>query len=202
MFLPPRRSNFSINSSRQKTPLHCVQPSRKASWSSLCRRPRELPWLEKSQIPAGAQLITDPNQSLINVDATYAVSDTGELRRDWGQGTYTIDTPRSQAAMGWIGGKQINLADVSIAVTTRNATVAVQSLDQANISESHSILISLGARSVPESGNRMPFHSEPVVGRLTIRARKGLKLYKQLRVRGSSTRNPHHVREWPISDQP
>ena len=26
----------------------------------------------------------------------------------------------------------------------------------------------------------MPFHSEPVVGRLTIRARKGLKLYKQL----------------------
>ena len=65
----------------------------------------ELPWLEKSQIPAGAQLITDPNQSLINVDATYAISDTGELRRDWGQGTYTIDTPRSQAAMGWIGGK-------------------------------------------------------------------------------------------------
>ena len=32
----------------------------------------ELPWLEKSQIPAGAQLITDPNQSLINFDATYA----------------------------------------------------------------------------------------------------------------------------------
>ena len=26
---------------------------------------RELPWLEKSQIPAGAQIITDPNQSLI-----------------------------------------------------------------------------------------------------------------------------------------
>ena len=96
------------------------------------------------------------------------VSDTGELRRDWGQGTYTIETPRSQAAMGWIGGKQIDLADVGIAVRTRNATVAVQSLDQANISESRSILISLGARSVPEPGNRMPFHSEPVVGRLTI----------------------------------
>lgn len=143
-------------------------------------RTTELPWLEKSQIPVGAQLITDPNQSLINVNATYAISDTGELRRDWGQGTYTIDTPRSQAAMGWIGGEEIRLADVSIAVTTRNATVAVQSLDQANIREAHSILISLGARSVPESGNRMPYHSEPVVGRLTIHARKGLKLYKQL----------------------
>jgi len=141
---------------------------------------RELPWLEKSQIPPGAQLITDPNQSLIKPDATYAVSDTGELRRDWAQGTYTIDSPRSQAAMGWIGGKQINLADVGIAVTTRNATVSIQSLDQTNIRESRSILISLGARAVPESGNRTPFHSEPVEGRLTIRAGKGLKLYKQV----------------------
>jgi hypothetical protein len=42
---------------------------------------RQLPWLEKSEIRAGEQLITDPNQSLINVDATYAISDTGELAR-------------------------------------------------------------------------------------------------------------------------
>ena len=82
--------------------------------------------------------------------------------------------------MGWIGGKQITLADVGIAVTTRNATVSIQSLDQTNIRESRSILISLGARAVPESGNRTPFHSEPVEGRLTIRAGKGLKLYKQV----------------------
>ena len=140
---------------------------------------KELPWLEKSQMPVGAKLITNPNQSLIDQDATDVASDTGELRRDWGKGTYMIDAPRSQSAMGWIGGKQIDLTDVSIAVTTRNATVAVQSLDRGNISEAHSILISLGARSIPESGNRMPFHSEPVVGRLTIRARKGLKLYKE-----------------------
>ena len=82
---------------------------------------RELPWLEKSQIPSGAQLITDPNQSLINVDATYAISDTGELRRDWGKGIYTIDTPRSQALWAGSAAKQITLADVDIAVTTRNA---------------------------------------------------------------------------------
>ena len=78
---------------------------------------KELPWLGRSSIPLGAQLITDPNQSQINADTTFVVSDTGELRRDWGQGTYTIDTPRSQAAMGWIGDKQIDLGDVSIAVT-------------------------------------------------------------------------------------
>jgi hypothetical protein len=138
----------------------------------------ELPWLEKSQIPPGAKVISDPDKPLLDNAATYAVSDTGELRRDWNQGMYTIDTPRSQVAMGWIGGKQINLADVNIAVTTRNATVAVQSLDEKAIRDSQSILISLGARSVPASGNRMPFHSEPVLGHLTIRASEGLKLYK------------------------
>jgi hypothetical protein len=139
----------------------------------------ELPWLEKSQIPSGAQLITDPNQSLIDVDANSTISDTGELRRDWEQGTYTIDTPRSQVAMGWIGGKQISLADVGVAVATRNATVAVQSLDQNSIRESRGIQISLGARSVPDPRNQTIFRSEPVIGRLTIQAGKGLKLYKQ-----------------------
>jgi hypothetical protein len=141
---------------------------------------KELPWLEKSQIPTGSQLITDPNQSVISSDATYAVSDTGELRRDWDQGTYTINTPQSQVAMGWIGSKQVNLGDVRVAVITPNATVAVQSLDQNAISESRNILISLGARSVPESKNRMPFRSEPVLGHLAIHASGGMKLYKQV----------------------
>ena len=142
---------------------------------------RELPWLEKSAIPAGAKIITDPKQSLINSDAAEAVSDTGELRRNWEQGTYTINTPRTQAAMGWIGGKKITLADVEIATITRNATVAVQSLDENPISKSGAILISLGARSVPKSANQSPFYSEPVEGQLIIRAPKGLKLYAKSR---------------------
>ncbi len=140
---------------------------------------RELLWLEKSPIPAGAEVITDPKQSLISSDAAEAVSDTGELRRNWEQGTYTINTPRTQAAMGWIGGKKISLADVDIAATTRNATVAVQSLDENLISKSGAILISLGARSVPKSADQLPFYSEPVEGQLIIRAPKGLKLYKK-----------------------
>jgi hypothetical protein len=138
---------------------------------------RELPWLEKSQIPASAKIIADPNLSLIDGRASEAVSDTGELHHNWDQGIYTIDAPRTQAAMGWIGGKRIALADVEIAATTRNATVAVQSLDGKNIGEARAIMISLGARSIPESGNHMPFHSEPVTGELKIRAGAGLKLY-------------------------
>jgi hypothetical protein len=140
-------------------------------------RTKELPWLEESHIPPDAQVITDPNRSLLGFDATYAVSDTGELRHDWGQGTYTIDTPRSQVAMGLVGGKTITLSDVTIAVTTPNATVAIQSLGQDRISQSRNILISLGSASVPESGNRTPFRSQAIAGEISIRASQGLKLY-------------------------
>ena len=81
--------------------------------------------------------------------------------------------------MGQIGGKLIRLAHVDIEVSTPSATVAVQSLDEKSIDEAGSILISMGARSVPKAANETPFYSEPVTGRLTIRARKGLKLYPQ-----------------------
>jgi hypothetical protein len=139
----------------------------------------ELPWLEKSQIPPGAQLITNPNLPVIDKNAKMIVSDTGQIQHNWDQGTYTINTARTQAAMGWIGGKDITLNDVKIAVTTRNATVAVQSLNDKAISDSHAIMISLGARSVPTSLNQPSFHSEPVTGWLTIRAVRGLHLYKR-----------------------
>jgi hypothetical protein len=140
-------------------------------------RTKELSWLEESHIPPDAHVITDPNRSLLSFDATYAVSDTGELRHDWGQGTYTIDTPRSQVAMGWVGGKTITLSDVTISVTTPNATIAIQSLSQNRISQSRNILISLGSASVPGAGNRMPFRSQPIAGEISIRTRQGLKLY-------------------------
>lgn len=138
---------------------------------------KELPWLARSPIPEGARVIADPKHSVINVDAAEAISDTGELRRNWEKGTFVIDSPRSQAVTGWIGGMKINLADVSIGVITRNATVAVQSLSESPIRNSRTILISVGARSIPQTGNRLPYYSEPVEGQLAIRAPGGLKLY-------------------------
>ena len=137
---------------------------------------KELPWLEQGTPPAGAKVFSDPQQSFLAANAGEADSDSGELRRNWDKGTLTINTPRTQAAMGWIGGNKIALADISIAASTRNATVAVQSLDGKPISESDKILISFGARSVPESENKLPFRSEPVEAQLDIRARKGLTL--------------------------
>ena len=140
---------------------------------------RELPWLEKSHVPAGAKVITDPDKSVIDAGASEAVSDTGELRRNWEQGIYTINSPNTQAATGWIGGKKINLADVDVDIDTPNASVAVQSLDENRINQAQSILISLGTPSVPESGNHMPFHTQLILGHLSIRAPAGLRLYER-----------------------
>ena len=139
----------------------------------------QLPWLKPSHIPPYAKVITDPEQSLLASNATEAVSDTGQLTRNWQQGIYRIDTPRTQAAMGWIGGKKIDLSDVALEIMTRNATVAVQSLDNDPIKTSANLMISLGARSIPDNSDEVAFRSEPVVGHLTIRAKQGLKLYKR-----------------------
>jgi len=135
-----------------------------------------LPWLEKSVVPPGAKIIHDPNQSQISTGASEVVSDTGELRRNWDEGIFTINTPRTQAAMGWIGGKTITLADIDIAVTTKNSVVAVQSLDGNPIGKSRKIMISIGARSVPKADNSLPFYSEPVEGRILVNAPAGLSL--------------------------
>jgi hypothetical protein len=139
----------------------------------------ELPWLKPSHIPPDAKVVTDLQQSLLANNATEAVSDTGQLTRNWQQGIYKIDSPRTQAVMGWLGGKMIDLSDVQLRITTPNATVAVQSLDDSPIKSSSNLMISLGARSTPDVADHVTFRSEPVGGRLTIRAKAGLKLYRR-----------------------
>jgi hypothetical protein len=104
------------------------------------------------------------------------VSDSGELRRNWDKGIFTIDTTQTQAAMGWIGGANIRLANVEIASATPNAVVAVQSIDGKPIGQSRDIIISVGARSVPKAPNSLPYYSEPVEGKILIGAASGLNL--------------------------
>jgi hypothetical protein len=138
----------------------------------------ELPWLKKGQVPAGAKVIQNLNQSMLAEHASGVLSDTGEIRRNWAKGIYTINTPRTQAAMGWIGKEKIVLQDITIDIQTRSASVAVQSLDGEPLGQSSSLLISLGAQAIP-TGNMLPFRVEPILGQLTIRAKKGLKLFKR-----------------------
>jgi hypothetical protein len=139
---------------------------------------RELPWLKPTSPPPGVQVITDPDHDAVGDKVSRICSDTGEICRDWGAGTLTIDTPRTQLAAGWIGGQTMRLRDVTIVVGEASSAVAVQSLDEAPIRTAGSIMISMTAQALPMVPGRMPFQSEPVTGEIRIRARPGLGLYR------------------------
>jgi hypothetical protein len=139
----------------------------------------ELPWLQQSVIPSNAKEFHDPDQSLLDANAIESTTDTGELKRNWKQGVYTINTPRTQAATGWIGGESISLGNIKVQVKTTNASVVVQSLDDAPLSRSQDLLISLGTRAVPQDDDKIPFYVEPIEGTLTIQAPQGLTLFTQ-----------------------
>jgi hypothetical protein len=139
----------------------------------------QLPWLQPRQAAPGAQVLSDPDHSLLAADASAATSDTGQLRRDWRQGLYTIDSPLTQAATGWLGGQTVNLANIQVQSRTPYASVVVQSLDGKPFAQSRSLLISLGTRAVPREDDKTPFHVEPLEGRLSIKAGKGLRLFSR-----------------------
>jgi len=139
---------------------------------------KELPWLQKDNVPADAKVFKDKDASLIAMGATEATSDTGELIRNWDKGNLIINTVNTQAVIGWIGGEKFTLDNIEVKAKTSNASIVVQSIDGMPIVKSENIMISLAARSVPETEGHLPFLSEPVEGLLLIKAPKGLKLFK------------------------
>lgn len=165
--ISPNNSAF-IRTASELGKLQIAMPSNKS-----------LPWLIKSQIPENANVYTDPNKSLISSDSVSATAENSGILRNWDKGYQTINSNRTQAAMGWIGGENFKLADVEIAASTRNASIVVQSLDTQPIALSKKILISLGARSIPKVANKLPFISEPVEGIIKVKAPPGLGLLKQ-----------------------
>ena len=80
--------------------------------------------------------------------------------------------------MGWIGGAPVDLPAVRLNLQTRNASVAVQSLDDAALGASGNVLVSIGTRSLPQQGNRAPFAVEPLAGSIAVKAPAGLKTWR------------------------
>ncbi len=139
----------------------------------------ELPWLKRRNPPADAIIIKDPTRSLLPEGADEATSDTSELTHNWTKGTYTINTARTQAAMGWIGGSQITLPALQLDLKTRNAAVALQSLNDDALGSSKDLMLSIGTRSQPQPNSRKtPFIVEPLAGRMEVKAPAGLTLYR------------------------
>lgn len=121
-----------------------------------------LPWLQPSTVEG--QKITDPQFDA--GDADVITSDTGEIKRDWKAGIVTIDTPKSQAAMGWIGGREVSLGNVTIKLETPKASVVVTSLDGEPIATSKKLLLTTVAQVTMD---KKDIRAEPVVGTLTFK---------------------------------
>jgi Cellulase (glycosyl hydrolase family 5) len=182
----PAKQNYELKLSKDDFFYKKQDPTTSATIRTLLETSRftvtvpatkELPWLKNKQASAKASIVTDANKDFIPEGQNFVQSDTGELKRDWEKGIHTINTPKSQIASGWIGGKAIKLDEVTFNVDTKNAVVAVQSLDDKALKNSKHIFITAMARSILLKNNKLPFLSEPVTGTIALSAPSGLTLY-------------------------
>ncbi len=113
--------------------------------------------------------------------ASKRVSDTGQLAIDPVEGLFTLDTPRTKGAAGFLRkAGRIGLPGLKIRSTSPFAAVVVTSLDHAPIASARRLLLTAvgraentgqafagGKRTVPERG-RLPVLAEPVRAEVAI----------------------------------
>lgn len=118
----------------------------------------------------------------IDDETGVVVSATNELRWDENNGIVTINTPRAQAAIGFLARVPlIALADIEIEAMNPYATVAAVSLDDAPIGESGRVLIQVittarptgwEQRLVDEGDGRTPLYEIQAHGRAPWRVER------------------------------
>ncbi len=182
----PARTNYCLMLNRTQLVDQDINPRTSATIRTLIEQSRftvglpaikELPWLKPTKTPSDATIVTDPNHDFIPKGQSFVRSDTGEVLRSWKYGIQTIDTPKTQAVSGWIGGKTLRLSDATIRVDTHKCVVALTSIDEEPLANSRSILITAVARAFLSSPNHLPFFSEPVTGTIVLRSKtSGLEL--------------------------
>ena len=110
------------------------------------------------------------------------VSDTDELSWNSLDGVFTLNTPCTQGAVGFLAGKKIKLAEVEIAAKTKYCSIMLTSADGQPIRTSTRLLLTAVARSentgqswasdrmtIPVEGRgRAPVLVEPVEAEVTI----------------------------------
>jgi hypothetical protein len=171
------KETYSLNLGRDQL-FQNWNPTNAATIRTLTERSRlviglpdtkELSWDHETTSIPDAKVVTDPNHDYIPPGQNFVESDTGELRRDWERGVQTINTPKTQAVLGWVGGESISLKDVSFRFETKKVAATVTSLDDRPIASSRKILITTLGRVVASPGGKTPLLSEPVTGEIKIR---------------------------------
>ena len=174
------RQTYRFAPNREALYYRTISPTTSAAIRTLVEQSRlvfvppdvkELEWYGPFGPKAPSAIeVTDPDRDFIPAGENRVRSDTGELERDWVAGTQTIDTPMTQAAAGWIGGRRIALRDVELRVETAKATVALTSLDGRPLQSSKNILVSAVAQASSSPGDRLPFLAQPVSATIVLRS--------------------------------
>jgi len=184
--ISPARKNYCLMLNPDQLFGQDINPKTSATVRTLVEQSRlaigfpavkELPWLKPAEASGDTTIVTDPYHDFIPAGQSFVRSDTGELLRNWKYGIQTINSPKTQAVNGWVGGKTLELGDSTIRVDTRKAVVALSSLDDQPLSSSRNILITAVGRAVAATPNHLPFLSEPVEVTITLRTKtSGLEL--------------------------
>jgi hypothetical protein len=216
--ISPARATYCLKLSPAQLLDSYLEPGRTATIRTLAERSRitigfpaikELPWVKPTDPGQDVIVVTDPNHDYIPPGQSFVRSDTGELARNWKAGIQTIDTPRTQAVSGWIGGKTLELKDATFQFSTKKAVVALTSIDDEPLSSSRFVLITTvgQARAITASDQvnkdprnplgDCPFMSEPVAGTIQLRTKTSELELLSLGPRGKivSRMNPTYERD-------
>ncbi len=192
----PATKSFCVMLDRANLYERALAPAKATAIATLVEQSRvsvglpdlpELAWDRATRSEAGVTAVRDVDRSFLADGATEVVSDTGELRRDFAVGVQVIDTPRTQAINGWQAGEPRTTRDATFAIQTPKACVVLSSLDGEPLRTSKRILVTAIARAVAGSEGRMPFLSEPVLGRIELKTAR--QAFVVVPLRGDGTRS-------------
>jgi len=109
-----------------------------------------LPLVTKTQISFGENNDTPSidyfTSNFIDKNQKTIKSDTGELAWNYGKGVFTINTDKTQAALGFLKGRAVQLNDVKFTSRTNFCSLSLSSIDGKKISEAGYVLLTASAR--------------------------------------------------------
>ena len=114
---------------------------------------------------------------------------TNEIRADMNRSLFHINSERTQALGGYIGGKHVEFDNVIFDLTTKHGTAYLQSLTDESLADTDSMLLTFAADSrnngqkMTEDGSevivggRGPVWTQPVEGKITLKSKDKFKVY-------------------------
>lgn len=114
---------------------------------------------------------------------------TNEIKADFNESLFHINTERTQAVAGYIGGKHIEFDDVIFDLDTKHGSAYLQSLNDESLTETNSMLLTFAADSrndgqkMTEDGSEIivggegPVWTQPIEGKVTLKSKDKFKVY-------------------------